>query len=147
MTREDMERLTAGETVIAEKIRILHGAGASRSEIADFLGKRYQHVHNVLKRCGLLEKPGEAEGSDRVDSSTIHTVTLQANGTIALPPEWLEAQQLGEGALLILREQDGGLSIISRTAAVQALRDEARQLMPGQAPLLEALLADRFRST
>lgn len=32
----------------SQKIRALHGEGMSRGEIAKVLGKRYQHVRNVL---------------------------------------------------------------------------------------------------
>lgn len=36
------------EQTTSAKIRGLNAAGFSRSEIAKFLGKRYQHVRNVL---------------------------------------------------------------------------------------------------
>jgi hypothetical protein len=33
---------------VSKAIRFLHGEGKSRSDIAKMLGKRYQHVRNVL---------------------------------------------------------------------------------------------------
>lgn len=48
MTREEMEVATEGLTTKAAKIRTLDKLGASRTEIATFLGIRYQHVRNVL---------------------------------------------------------------------------------------------------
>jgi hypothetical protein len=44
-----MERLVAGKTTVSDKIRALNAAGFARADIARFLGKRYQHVRNVLE--------------------------------------------------------------------------------------------------
>src|SRR5271170_5269077 len=49
---EDPERLdaiAARHTTVADKIRALSAAGVPRADIARFLGKRYQHVRNVLE--------------------------------------------------------------------------------------------------
>lgn len=49
---EDPERLgaiAARHATVADKIRALAGAGVARADIARFLGKRYQHVRNVLE--------------------------------------------------------------------------------------------------
>ena len=49
---EDPERLAAiaaQHATVADKIRALAGAGVARADIARFLGKRYQHVRNVLE--------------------------------------------------------------------------------------------------
>jgi len=50
----DVARLLEGKTTVAAKIRALAAAGYPRAEIARMLGKRYQHVRNVL------EEPGKA---------------------------------------------------------------------------------------
>lgn len=47
LTKEQLKKIEALQTVSA-KIRYLDGEGYSRSEIAKALGKRYQHVRNVL---------------------------------------------------------------------------------------------------
>jgi len=39
-----------GDTTWSAKIRALDGASFTRSQIANFLGKRYQHVRNVLEQ-------------------------------------------------------------------------------------------------
>lgn len=49
---EDADRLrsiAAPHVTVADKIRALAGAGVPRADIARFLGKRYQHVRNVLE--------------------------------------------------------------------------------------------------
>jgi len=139
MDRDEMERITADVKVIADRIRILHDAGAERSEIARFLDKKYQHVHNVLKRSNRLA--GAPEPSVPVDTGgDIHSVTIAAGNRIALPASWLQNQGLAEGSVLICREEDGSLRIMSRAAASAVLRGLARQRMPDQAALLDALL-------
>lgn len=40
--------ITDQHKTVSSKIRALDAAGYTRSQIANFLGKRYQHVRNVL---------------------------------------------------------------------------------------------------
>ena len=149
MTHEEMERLTAGTNIKSEKIRILFRAGLQRADIARFMGISYQHVQNVLKGSGLLgerggteTKPSDGEPADdgRPDVMQVYTLTVGAGGKITLPPEYLAKQGISSGNILICREEAGGLLIMSRDAALEALREAARQRMPGEAALLEALL-------
>lgn len=49
--------IVEGLATKADKIRALSGAGFSRSEIATFLGIRYQHVRNTLVRYGAEPSP------------------------------------------------------------------------------------------
>ena len=44
-----LRALAAPHATVADKIRALAGAGVARADIARFLGKRYQHVRNVLE--------------------------------------------------------------------------------------------------
>ncbi len=45
---ELMAKITASHQTVSARIRALHAAGWERSKIAKALGKRYQHVRNVL---------------------------------------------------------------------------------------------------
>ena len=139
MTREDMERLTAGMDNKSEKIRVLFDAGGQRADIARFLDISYQHVQNVLKRSNRLGKPAEVDRKEP-ERDQVYTVKIGAGGRIALPPEYIGKHDIAEGEVLICREEHGGLTIMSRAAAIEALREIARQRMPGEAGLLEALL-------
>ena len=47
-TKTTMTKVVDGLPTTSAKIRALHGKGYERAEIARFLGKRYQHVRNVL---------------------------------------------------------------------------------------------------
>src|SRR5213076_507765 len=99
----DLEALLQGHKTVAGKIRALAAAGYPRAEIARILGKRYQHVRNVLEEpakttTAAQPKPeGLAEGDA---GAFVHdrpkTYRLEVkNGTVTLPPEILEA--LGAG--------------------------------------------------
>ena len=46
----EMQGIVEGLPSIAARIRALDAAGYARADIARFLGKRYQHVRNVLVR-------------------------------------------------------------------------------------------------
>jgi hypothetical protein len=47
--RDRMRSISAQHATVADKIRSLATAGYPRADIARFLGKRYQHVRNVLE--------------------------------------------------------------------------------------------------
>jgi hypothetical protein len=61
--------LVKGLTTKADKIRALAKAGYLRTEIADFLGIRYQHVRHVLERSGI--DAGRVRGTERVPQRPI----------------------------------------------------------------------------
>lgn len=46
--RAEMDRIVSGMHGVSQKIRALDAAGYARADIARYLGKRYQHVRNVL---------------------------------------------------------------------------------------------------
>ncbi|MBL4858914.1 MAG: hypothetical protein JKY36_06945 [Erythrobacter sp.] len=146
MTRDEMEQLTAHTEVKSEKIRILFKAGVERADIGRFLKISYQHVQNVLKRSNLLGNAPTAQ-RDAPDDAGVYTVTVQAGGKIVLPAEYKEKHKIGQGEVLICREEAGGLTIMSREAAADVLREAAKQRMPGEAALLEALLGNRTPNT
>jgi hypothetical protein len=60
MTRDEMDSATAGLATKAAKIRVLDKLGATRSEIANYLQIRYQHVRNVL----ISPAPSSQNGND-----------------------------------------------------------------------------------
>ncbi len=146
MNDDDMKALTAGTEVKSEKIRLLYKAGVERTDIARFLEITYQHVQNVLKRSGLLDK---AQSSKRDVSVTdeLYTLVVARGGTITLPAQYMKRHDISEGETLICREDDSGLHIMSREAAAAMLQEIAKERMPGQAALLEALLADHTKIT
>ena len=60
MTCEDMNRATEHLPTKSAKIRTLDKLGVARSDIARFLGIRYQHVRNVLVQPAPAHETGQA---------------------------------------------------------------------------------------
>lgn len=58
MTEAEMDTLTKGMRTKSAKIRALSDQGVSRSDIARYLGIRYQHVRNVLVAPRPMESTG-----------------------------------------------------------------------------------------
>jgi hypothetical protein len=65
MTRDEMDRATIGLPTKSAKIRALDKIGVTRSEIANYLNIRYQHVRNVL----IGPAPSHQNGTDRGNPS------------------------------------------------------------------------------
>lgn len=137
MNRDQMEEISAAAATISEKIRILYDAGVPTAEIATFLERRYQHVYNVIKDYKARRGGGVPPGPPAAEAITL---SLGSDGTLLLPADWIDAEGLRAGDVIICRTEARGLLIMSRTAAIEALRDLARKHMPGEAALLDALL-------
>jgi hypothetical protein len=67
MTRAEMDELTKGLITKSAKIRRLEDHGVSRSEIANYLGIRYQHVRNVL----IAPRPKRATDEVQASAATV----------------------------------------------------------------------------
>lgn len=50
MSNKNESATTTKKVTVSSQIRKLHAEGKSTGEIAKALGKRYQHVHNVLNQ-------------------------------------------------------------------------------------------------
>lgn len=140
MTRDEMDRLTEHTAVKAERIRILNRAGSSRSEIAAYLGISYQHVHNVLKRCGLLADATSEAAEQPTEAPAFVSLTLGRNNTIALPNDLVSRAGLSEGDDLVGTFELGRITILTRENAANLIMEAALRHMPGQADLLGTLL-------
>ena len=139
MNRDEMERLTAEGVSLSDRIRILHDAGVPRAEIATFVGRRYQHIYNVIKDYEARRRAGTAP-PPAVQGEVLKLV-LGKEGALRLPSEWLDAQRLQAGDTVICRTDPRGLLIMSRAAATEAVLELASRHMPGEAALLGALLS------
>src|ERR1700753_665808 len=81
---ERLGAIAARHTTVADKIRALATAGVPRADIARFLGKRYQHVRNVL------EGDAQAGGGyviGQADLSGVHEQPAPFTSASDLPPE------------------------------------------------------------
>src|SRR5258706_11569777 len=87
--RDRLEDIVRPHVTVSDRIRALNAAGVARADIARFLGKRYQHVRNVLEgdaqgggyTLGRADLSGVREGPqpfEREDSAPF--VQGRANG-------------------------------------------------------------------
>ena len=141
-----MVKLTDGLPSKSEKIRQLHAAGCSRSEIADFLDVRYQFVRNVLvdaERRQGKRSPNVPLVPSITKSSHAARICVGANGSISLPAAIQQALSIKEGDTLIATLEDGELRLLTVPAAVRKAQAIVKRFVPAGAKLVDELLEDR----
>ena len=152
---------------VADKIRALDRAGVARADIARFLGKRYQHVRNVLVELAPRPSPGDPTSPSRpypvgrvdfggmeeeaapplVDDRATATfrLSLDTSGAVQLPPMVEQALGLRRGGVVIAELQADGLVLLSSGAAIRRAQDMVRHLISGDESWADSLIADRRR--
>jgi bifunctional DNA-binding transcriptional regulator/antitoxin component of YhaV-PrlF toxin-antitoxin module len=160
-----MQAAIEGKVTVSDKIRALAGAGASRSEIADFLGRSYQHVRQVLvnderrRGASAAVKRGPAvpsgresgrEAQDRAGTSSsapssepVFRITIDSDGRLAIPASVAEALELGPGRFAVGRIEDGEFVIAGATRSMRRAQEIVRALVPPGVSLADELIAER----
>jgi bifunctional DNA-binding transcriptional regulator/antitoxin component of YhaV-PrlF toxin-antitoxin module len=150
----EVERLVAGQKTVAGKIRTLAAAGYPRAEIARMLGKRYQHVRNVLEepKAATINvhqaPPGLAEADTKPFQHAIpHTYWLDvgANGSVVLPPEVLEALGARPGGLVIADLGEESFTLVSGITGIRLMKARLAQPPSFDKLASEELIEDRRR--
>lgn len=143
------ERLTADLPTKSAKIRALHVAGYSRTEIADFLKIRYQHVRNVLvndaRVAGTQNVAAPAADATGGDSQKPTNLRMGPDGRIMIPAEFRQTLGLKEGDTLLASLEDGELRLLTIPAALRRAQTIIRQFVPEGVSLVDELIADRRR--
>lgn len=149
----ELARLLEGKTTVAARIRALAAAGYPRAEIARMLGKRYQHVRNVLEEPGKAKAPpplqeGMAEGDTGAfvqDRPTTYRLDVAEDGTTRLPPEVLKALGAPTGGVIIADLEGDRFTLISTMEAVRQLQEWMRPYIRPGISAVDELLAERRR--
>ena len=160
--------IAAPHATVADKIRALAGAGVPRADIARFLGKRYQHVRNVLEgdaqsssdgsggyvlgKADLsgVQDPGANFKNDEDERQWVerrgggaYWLRPRPDGSLVLPKEVAQALGLADGRRVRARFRGDELSLVSAETSMQEARALARKnIRPGTDPVA-SLLADR----
>lgn len=168
---EDAARIVASQATVSDKIRALNVAGYPRAEIARLLGKRYQHVRNVLegdkagrtaaRPSGVAEEPAVFERDDerpaRRPSSAppppefvdrgrgIFRLSIRADGSVLLPPSVLEALALKGGSGVVARLEGDSFIFEGPDEALRRLRELIPPRRPGEPLASDELIAERRR--
>jgi hypothetical protein len=149
----ELEALLQGHKTVAGKIRALAAAGYPRAEIARILGKRYQHVRNVLEEPGKANTParsapeGMAEGDAGAfthDKPKTYRLEVQ-NGSVTMPPEVLEALGAGPNGVIIAELDGEFFKIISVPESVRRIQERLRPYWRPGVSVVDELIADRRR--
>jgi hypothetical protein len=163
LDREQMAKIVEPYATTSDRIRALAAAGAPRAEIARFLGKRYQHVRNVLvddaqrsggyqlgraDLSGVREEPARFDRSDEAAfverrGRGAFWLRVRPDGSIYLPDEVVEALDAPPGNRVFARLKDGELKLISGEAAMEQAREIVRKYIPEEVDLVQSLLDDR----
>ena len=119
-----MEAISAPHASTSKKIRALHEAGFSRSTIAGFLGKGYQHVRNVLTAAPPARPPGLAEtappepyDAKEEDAPNCGVFEVDPAGRVTLPPALLELVDAMPSRRVPWRCENGEIILMSIDAA------------------------------
>lgn len=145
----EVEHLLAGCKTVAAKIRALDTAGYPRAEIARILGKRYQHVRNVLEEPGkpeAREMPGMAEADTTnfvQDRQRTYRLPVREDGAVLLPREVLTALGSKPGGVLIADLDEEGLRVVGAMAALRQIQAIVRERVPADVSLADELISDR----
>lgn len=167
---EDAARIVASQATVSDKIRALNAAGYPRAEIARLLGKRYQHVRNVLEgdkvgraassATGVAEEPavfGRDDGpAERRPSQTarpefedrgrgVFRLSVRPDGSVLLPPAVLEALELKRGGGLIARLEGDRLILDGAQETLRKIRELIPPWQPGEPLGSDELIAERRR--
>ena len=152
---QEMQGLTEGLQTVSDKIRALNRAGFSRSEIARFLGKRYQHVRNVLvadedlgrtRDGGSVVPAGRAHAPTELNDEAPSTRTrLESDGRVLLPESVRQRLGVKEGDALFVRVEGGEVHLLTPRAAMARAQKILREFIPDDVCLSEELIRERRR--
>jgi hypothetical protein len=164
---DDPDRLAAlasPHATVAGKIRALAAAGVPRADIARFLGKRYQHVRNVLEDdaqagggyvLGKADLSGVQERQrpfDRDDDAayierrgpTAFWLAVKPDGSLPLPKEIAEVLDAEPGRRVFAGLENGVVTIESAETAMNRAREIVRTYVPPGGPsIVDEFLAER----
>lgn len=159
--------IAASHTSVADKIRALASEGVPRAVIARFLGKRYQHVRNVLEDdaqrlpdaaggyvVGKADLSGVREGSRSFDRDNdaahierrgrnVFWLKVKPDGSLPLPPELVELLNAEPGRRVFVEIGDDRLTMMSAEAALEEARAIVRKYIPAGVSLSDELIAER----
>ena len=154
-----LHRAADSEVTISNKIRALAKIGASRREIADFVGRSYQQVRQVLvederrrgagrsgRPPGQPDHPPVQPSQDRAEPPPFggaFRANVDANGRLILPEAALSALGLSGHSVVIGRIEEGEVTLIGAERAMRRAQALVRSLVPESASLADQLVADR----
>jgi len=146
-----MSEIVEGLGATADKIRALYHAGYSRSQIANHLNTRYQHVRNVLLRSGCEDVqlkcvcPCEQRPAEEDPPPEQVRITIGPGGRVVIPAEYRAALGIKEGDAVIMRLEGEDLHLISDATETRRIREMIARYVPEGVSLVDELIKERRR--
>ena len=143
-----MDEVAEGLSTKAEKIRALFRAGYSRTEIAGFMGIRYQHVRNVLVQSGFMEtqlsRPMPAEDVAPEDSAPVLVRTaIGPGGRVVIPAAYRKALEVDEGDYIVMHMDGDELRVVNDEKEFARVQEMIASYVPEGVSLVDELIAER----
>lgn len=151
----DPSTVIKSNATVSDNIRALARAGYCRAEIARLLGKRYQHVRNVLvdeeRRAGSTVEGQFAETDPTYlsppppkEASDIVWLEVAVDGRLELPEPLRSALGVQRGGkVMAQRAEDGTVTLHGLEAAVKQAQAIFRRYAKPGVSLVDELIADR----
>ena len=145
----NVQAIVTSSQTVSDKIRGLNEAGLERAEIARLLGKRYQHVRNVLEADRLKSARATWQEGRRPTtqaealSDTAYRLTLDASGTATVPAALTQALGLSAGDTLVADIRGDRIVLKTGKAALKEAQALIRSLVPEGVSLSQSLVDDR----
>jgi hypothetical protein len=163
LSPDRMAQIVRPYATVSDRIRALDAAGAPRAEIARFLGKRYQHVRNVLEgdkqRGGYtlgqadlsgvqeqgapFERPADDSEFIQARGDGLYRLVVRADGSILLPKDVLAAFN-AEGGGVVMAQLDGDtFGLISSATAIRRIQEAVRRHARPGVSIVDEFIAER----
>jgi hypothetical protein len=163
MDPERLDEIVRPHATVSDRIRALSAAGVPRAEIARYLGKRYQHVRNVLEGdaqsggyvLGRADLSGVRESAppferQNDDSEYIqgrgngaYRLVVRPDGSLLLPKEIAQALDAGPGGIVMAKLKGDEFTLISADTAMERIREVVARYIPKDVNLADSLIASR----
>ena len=146
---EDRDALYAEYKTHSAVIRFLASKGYERKHIAKFLGKRYQHVRNVLVQGPPKRDQHSKAAGGKNSLVNKHLgrgglrIQIGNAGRIVIPVEIRKAMGVDDGDTLSARVEDGVLVLMSPDTAIRKAQELVRRYIPEDVSLVDELIAER----
>lgn len=124
---------------VSDRIRLLDKQGFPRAEIARILGKRYQHVRNVLEQDA---RKVESSQPEPMPGAKWH-LTITPNGQLVLPEAVRAGLPLGPGGEVIVALEGDELRVTPVIVALRKAQALVRRFDTGHGSAVKDLIADR----
>jgi hypothetical protein len=135
---------------VSDKIRELNRRNVPRAQIAQLLGKRYQHVRNVLEADKLKQRsasgaPVAVEGPTSTSENVQGPVRVEVGqgGELALPLHVRRALGVEAGGVIVARPTAEGWELIDCRTAARRARNLVRALNKDGVSLVDELIEER----